>query len=128
MTSSATSPTSSSETSPNRSFTMLAISVSAARERLRAAALDAEDLLLGLLDDRRRKRRVVEVGRVLLAVEDRPVEQPSQRNRLRLLGHGLERQNPGEAGDWVRLRAWRVHDRDSKVVRNRGQARRRCRR
>src|SRR3954454_12579776 len=125
MTSSATSPTSSSEAPPNRSSAMLAIPVLAAWERLGAAALDAQDLLLGLLDDRRRQRCVMEVGRVLLAVVDRPVEQPGQSNRLRLLGHALVCKNPGEARDRIRLRARCVHDRDPQVVRNRGQARRR---
>src|SRR5262245_41254078 len=69
-------------------------------------------------DDRGRQRRVAELGGELLAVAEHPLEERLDRLALAGVVDAARDQEPGEAGDWIRLRPLRVGDRHTEIGRH----------
>src|SRR5690606_20190093 len=69
-----------------------------------------------LLDDGSGQRRVAELGRIPLAVGERPPHDLDHGARLHRIGWLFVEEQPCERGDWVGVGAGRVRDRYAKVV------------
>ena len=87
------------------------------RSPFRYDLLQLRDGLLHAGRDRSRQRSIGEAASLRFAVIDHPVEEADDGLALRRILRGIGDEQPGEAGDGVRLRSRRVGDRDAVVGR-----------